>query len=255
MPFRFLDLGPEVRKKILKEALIREYLIRPYYNNGSLETTEPNVQNPNYETSLLLASKQINQEAADVLYGHNIFIFTQPRPALWFFRHIGPSNLSKLRRVGLVLSSVPLTSLALGSTDTKPFDVVEERLWRELLAWLTPRQRFQVLEIDFEQWRPLPARPRSYGCGRTAAPTKRVWNHIKGYHSYEPEALPVDNDSFWLQRQQMQNARDRVVEILRSWRGLEKVWINGGCKSGAFATAREMKELIGLMKRGGEMKK
>ncbi len=233
MPFRFLDLVPQLRESILKHALVERVVIKPYYNHGSIETVEAEVQEQNHETSLLSVSKQINLEAADVLYGHNLFYFTQPRLALWFFRHIGDQNLSRLRSVKLML----------GSSEMRPFEVIEERLWQELFAWLKPRHRLQELHIDFQHWRPL-ERPRTYGGLRSGSSHLR-WNHVTGFRNAEPM-----EDTLWLRRYQMQTARKRVVEILKTYRGLKEVWIKGGewvSDFGAFLTTVEVRTLVRLM--------
>ncbi|KAI9872603.1 MAG: hypothetical protein M1830_001425 [Pleopsidium flavum] len=239
MSFRFLDLVPQLRERVLKHALVKGDMIQPYYNNGSIETVEADVQKQNYETSLLSVSKQINLEAANVLYGHNTFDFTQPRLALWFFRHIGDANLSKLRSVKFML----------GSGDTHRSEVMEERLWQELFAWLKPRHRFQELQVSFQHWRPLkPHRP--YGGVRSSSSNVR-WNHLTGFRSVEPV-----EDNLWLQRYQMQMARERMVEILKTYRGLKEVWIRGGEWSsdfGAFLTTTEVRDLVRLMQQRVEV--
>lgn len=232
MPFKFLNLGPELRMRILREALYRDQYITPYYNTGSLEATEMEVQVTNFDTSVLSTSKQINQEAAIVLYGENIFYFARPVLALWFFAHIGAANLSKVRLVSLEMSSVPFDSV-----QQRPFDIVDERLWQEVFAWLKPRQRFEEIELIFSLWQSLDLPP-------SRAPT---WNHVRGWSTPKEEI-----DRHWFQRHQMKTARERVFQILQTYRGLKNVLVHfepRSSKSRAFFTSHQVRLLILQMNR------
>ena len=236
MPFRFLDLSLDLRKRILMEALCCDRIIRPYYNTGSLEATEMEVQISNYDTSVLSTSKQINQEAAAILYGQNAFYFMEPDLALWFFAHIGAMNLSLVRQVSLTMSSV-----ALDSKQTNPFDVVDERLWQEFFAWLKPRHRIAEIELNFSLWQSLEL-PRSRGRSRSRKP---AWNHITGWTMPEPV-----KDEYWFPRHQMQTARWRVLQILESYRGFKNVIVISGPQSSnpeAFLSSWEATHLANLM--------
>lgn len=240
MPFRFLDLSPDLRKRILNEVLCRDWYLTTYYNTGSVEAIDKEVEFPSYDTSVLSTSKQINQEAATVLYGQNIFYFTRPHLALWFFAHIGAENLSKVRLVSLKMSSLPVDSM-----QRTPFDVVDERLWQEVFAWLKPRHRLEEMELNFSLWHSLEL-PQSRGRSRSGkmGPT---WNHITGWSKVEPT-----EDCHWFRRRQMEKAREMVLQILKTYRGLKNVMIISeawSSKSRVFLTPREVEFLITQLKR------
>lgn len=237
MPFRFLDLGPELRNRILKEVLVHDWYTIPYYNNGSLEAIESEVQASNYDTSILSTSKQINQEAATLLYGQNIFYFKQPLVALWFFKHIGAQNLSKVRQVSLVLSSASLEG-----THRRRLDVVDERLWQEVFAWLKPRHRIDEIELNFSLWHNIDPPRNHRGC-RSGKMGPR-WNHINGFSTPPPV-----NDMHWFRRYQMQMARNRVLQILSTYRGFSNVMIISG---EATLTSKEVTSMIEHMERDRE---
>ena len=141
-PFRLLDLPFNIRKQILKTALKKPEMVAPFYYTGSVELPEHLVTRPNIDISLLLVNKQLHAEAADILYGVNAFHFSQPQVALWWFQHIGPSNVKRIRDAQFITNSFEYTD----------FHVREERLWQILFTWLATRQKFEKISLSFERW-------------------------------------------------------------------------------------------------------
>ena len=141
-PFRSLNLPFEVRRQILKMALERPDMVAPFYYAGSVELPEHLVTRPNIDVSLLLVNKQLHAEAADIFYGVNAFHFSQPQVALWWFQHIGPSNVERIRDAQFITNSFEFAD----------FHLREERLWQNLFTWLAPRQKFEKISISFERW-------------------------------------------------------------------------------------------------------
>lgn len=141
-PLGLLDLPSKVRKQILKIALKEPKAVAPFYHTGCVELAEHLVTKPNIDISLLLVNKQLHAEAADALYGANAFRFSNPQLALWWFRHIGPTNVSRIRTAYFIMDSF----------DHMNFYVREERLWQNVFTWLEQRQNFQVISLSFERW-------------------------------------------------------------------------------------------------------
>lgn len=141
-PLGLLDLPFKIRKRILKMALKEPKMVTPFYYTGCLELAEHLVTKPNIDISLLLVNKQLHAEAADALYGANVFRFSNPQLALWWFRHIGPTNVSRIHSVYFIMHSF----------DHMNFYVREERLWQIVFTWLEQRQNFQEICLSFERW-------------------------------------------------------------------------------------------------------
>ena len=141
-PFRFLDLEQGIRKRILRMVLKKPHVITPFYNQGSVEMPESYVTAPNIDISLLLVNRKTHLEAADALYSENEFLFFRPLVAFWWVRHIGISNLERIRAVCFILDA----------GDTLPFLIRAERSWHCLFVWLQSRHRFKEISISFERW-------------------------------------------------------------------------------------------------------
>lgn len=145
-PFRFLDLDPSIRTKIIQFIFHHKYNISPTYNTGSVQVPEHLSQhNQNVDTSLLLVNKQLYTEASRILYAENTFSFTNPAIALWYLQRIGP-NLANLRSANFALDS---------GEANEAFGVRKEKLWLILFTWLKPRHRLQNLIISFRNWHHL----------------------------------------------------------------------------------------------------
>lgn len=142
MSFRLLDLPLNVRNQILNIVLEKPHLVTPFYYTGCVELEEYLVTEPNIDISLLLVNKQLHGEAADILYGINDFRFSKPELALWWFRHIGPSNVNRVRNAHFFMDSFEYPT----------FQVREERLWQSLFTWLEPRQNLEEITLSFERW-------------------------------------------------------------------------------------------------------
>jgi hypothetical protein len=142
-PFRFLDLEPSIRTRIL-QFIFHHKDISPTYNAGSVQVPERLTQdNQNIDTSLLLVNKQLYTEASRILYTENTFSFTNPAVALWFLQRIGP-NLANLRSANFALDS---------GEANEAFGVRKEKIWLILFTWLKPRHKLQNLVISFRNWR------------------------------------------------------------------------------------------------------
>ncbi len=123
--------------------LLRTHSIHPFYNYCSVELPEHLSPTEDFDTSLLLANKQLLSQASDILYTLNTFTFTTPEPALWFLKRIGPTNLSKLRTANFILDT---------GESNQAFGVPREKLWRNLFEWLKPRHRLEHLAVSFRKW-------------------------------------------------------------------------------------------------------
>jgi hypothetical protein len=110
----FLDLAPEVRNMIYTEALTTPLGIGPDLRRGAVRS----IAYPGHHfgfaaAGILLANRQISQEACDILYGQNTFVFSQTRSyepekgdhpsdfkmILLWFKWIGHNNRRRLRHV------------------------------------------------------------------------------------------------------------------------------------------------------------
>lgn len=116
--------------------------VTPFYYTGSVELAAHLVTKPNIDISLLLVNKQLHAEAADALYGVNVFRFARPEIALWWLRHIGPSNVQRIRRAQFFMDSF----------EHMNFHVREERLWHHVFAYLEPHQNLDAILVSFERW-------------------------------------------------------------------------------------------------------
>ncbi|MCJ1466028.1 hypothetical protein MMC07_004647 [Pseudocyphellaria aurata] len=139
-PFSFLALPVAIRKRILKLELQKPEMVVPYYYTGCVELPDYLVTNSNIDISLLLVNKQLHVEAADTLYGANAFQLSDAKVALWWFRHIGPSNVSRIRSAHFSMDAFWHTN----------FQVREERYWQMVFSWLESRQRFATVSLSFE---------------------------------------------------------------------------------------------------------
>lgn len=142
IPYGPLGLPLHVEKHILQIALKKPRMVVPFYFTGCLELPDYLVTKPNVDVSLLLVNKQLHVEAADILYGQNAFQFFDPRVARWWFQHIGPSNVSRIRSAHFILDAF----------EHMNFFVREERLWHIFFTLLEPEQEFQEISISFERW-------------------------------------------------------------------------------------------------------
>lgn len=142
-PFPLLDLPVKIRKQILRMELQRPEMVVPYYYTGCVELADYLVSNPNIDISLLLVNKQLHVEAADTLYGANAFHLSDAQIALWWFRHIGPSNVSRIRCAHFSMYAYPHMN----------FQIREERFWQKVFCWLEPIQSLTTISLAFEQWK------------------------------------------------------------------------------------------------------
>jgi hypothetical protein len=114
-----LELPPELRIQIYKILLtlkkpLNITIAPPMYQSKSPIglTRLPDTERLIKSTELLRANKIIHQEAVEVLYGDNTFLFTEPQALRIFACYIG-ENKAKLRHVRLKIGRAETTRATL----------------------------------------------------------------------------------------------------------------------------------------------
>ena len=144
-PFNLLGCPDNVIQQIFRCVLVSNEPIKPYWNFGALAAHDEKPDKENYTTMVaaLAGNKKLVDEATTILYSENTFDLQHAKVALWWLKRIGPSNVSKIKRLKI--------SVEEGEMD-KVFGTRFETLWCSIFLLLQAQHKFQELEVSFANW-------------------------------------------------------------------------------------------------------
>ena len=125
--FPWFRLPKGLRHQVLGNFFVKSRNVRPYFNAGSIHLAQHDCDYENFDVAALYTGKehwnwQWYEDATDVLYGGNVFSFTEPRLARWWCERIG-RNLKKVKKVVVILSGGDVKGTDTPKTPTPCVDI------------------------------------------------------------------------------------------------------------------------------------
>lgn len=100
---------------------------------------------PSIDTHLPYVNKSIIASYWEHYYFNHVFVFSDARSCLWFFKKINQTNLSNMRSVVFNLSSGFFLAAPYRTTD----DMCEEQRWVQVFEFLRHRHEFKSCIVRF----------------------------------------------------------------------------------------------------------
>jgi len=179
-PTGILDLPLELRREIYRHCLIRKGFIDAYFVLiDEYSFSEWGIRDN--KKSLLLVSKQISEEASEILYGENTFSYLFNADSGYYFKkNFSVSNIARIRKLCVIMQD---------SGCQYPNDMPDMTLWSPILARLT---RLVVVAKQ-------PLEPRTYWNAPSFESELREWESwfgaTVGYISQQvPSTVVVEVD-------------------------------------------------------------
>ena len=143
-PFNLLGCPDNALQQILRCVLVSDDQITPYWNFGALESGLEKSNKKNFTTILVAfaGNKKLIDEATLILYGENTFNLQRPKVSLWWLKHIGSNNVSRIKNL--------IISVDEGVMDC--FGTRNENLWYSIFLLLKAQHKLQCLEVCFLNW-------------------------------------------------------------------------------------------------------
>jgi hypothetical protein len=137
------------------------------------------------DPTFMLINTSAYTESTSALYSNNRFYFCEASFCLWWLKTIGVKNFAKVRTLTLSLGS----GFLVDHPYRGPMHLSQEEMWCQVLGWMMYRHRLVNLTIQFSRWTELVA-------------NRKLANE---------------------ERPMVDNARSRIMGLLRGFRGVKHV--------------------------------